>query len=115
MLDDHRLPTALEVAALLRRTEAEGGFATILRKGDADRGTILMLVRGRDGHVACIERMLDVAGAYRWQRTGPGESASSVEIAHFLEKRTRFDADGWAIELDVAEPERFIAETITMG
>jgi hypothetical protein len=42
---------------------------------------------------------------------GPGESASSTEIADFLAKRTRFDDDLWAIELDIADPERFIAET----
>ena len=29
----------------------------------------------------------------------------------FLAKRTRFDPDLWAIELDIADPERFIAET----
>ncbi len=34
-----------------------------------------------------------------------------MEIADFLARRTRFDDDLWAIELDIADPERFIAET----
>ena len=34
-----------------------------------------------------------------------------MEIAEFLAKRARFDEDSWAVELDIAEPERFIAET----
>jgi hypothetical protein len=38
-----------------------------------------------------------------------------VEIADFLARRARFDEDLWAIELDIAEPERFIAETTSMG
>ena len=54
-------------------------------------------------------------GAYRWQAVGPAEISSSDEIRDFLAKRTRFDADLWAIELDVAEAEQFIAETTTSG
>ena len=62
-----------------------------------------------------LERILDFDGTYRWERVGPDDSASSTEIADFLARRTRFDEDLWAIELDIAEPERFIAETKLMG
>jgi len=61
--------------------------------------------------MACLERVLKLDGSYGWQPAGPAESASSAEIADFLAKRTRFDEDIWAIELDIADPERFIAET----
>jgi hypothetical protein len=46
---------------------------------------------------------------------GPADSAGSTEIRDFLVRRTRFDEDFWAIELDIAEPERFIAETTAAG
>lgn len=59
--------------------------------------------------------MLDLGGIYRWQRTGPADSASSMEIADFLARRARFDEDLWAIELDIADAERFIAETTSAG
>jgi hypothetical protein len=55
--------------------------------------------------------MLTGDGTYQWQAVGPAESASSDEIAGFLARRTRFDEDLWAIELDIADAERFIAET----
>lgn len=84
----------------------------VTRKGDPERGSLLIFIRGRSGHVTCLERVLNAGGGYQWQRTGPSESASSVEISDFLAKRARFDEDLWAIELDIAEPERFIAETI---
>ena len=35
-------------------------------------------------------------------------------VADFLAKRARFDTDFWAIELDIAAPERFIAETTAL-
>jgi hypothetical protein len=52
---------------------------------------------------------------YRWTVTGPPESASSTQIADFLARRARFDEDSWAVELDIADPERFIAETTSAG
>ena len=101
---------------MLRRIQAQGDFATILKKGDPHRGTLLLLVTSRGRHAVCLERALDFStGGYRWQAIGPTESASSEEMADFLQKRARFDADGWVIELDIADPERFIAETTSQG
>jgi hypothetical protein len=111
-----RLPAHLEVASLLRRVQAGGGFGTVLRKGDPERGSIVMVITSRGEHFACFERMLSLGAAgYEWQPTGPAESASSIEIADFLARRARFDEDCWALELDIAEPERFIAETTHLG
>jgi hypothetical protein len=99
----------------LRRTAADGGFATVIRKGDEERGSLLLFVANRGTHVACLERVLNLDGSYRWQRVGPGESASSIEIRDFLRRRARFDEDLWAVELDIADAERFIAETTFEG
>jgi hypothetical protein len=95
--------------------QADGGFATVIRRGDDERGSLLLLVSSRGRHMACLERVLKLDGSYGWQLVGPAESASSAEIADFLAKRARFDEDIWAIELDIADPERFIAETTSAG
>jgi len=86
-----------------------------LKRGDAERGSLLLLISSRGKHIACLERILGLDGSYRWQSAGPSDSAGSVEIADFLARRARFDEDLWAIELDIAEPERFIAETTSAG
>jgi hypothetical protein len=86
-----------------------------VKKGDPDRGSLLIFVVSRGRHVACLERALGADGEYRWERAGPPESASSPDIADFLARRARFDEDLWAIELDIADPERFIAETTSAG
>jgi hypothetical protein len=112
---NERLPAHVEAAGLLRRVAAEGGFAAVIRKGDSERGTLLLLISSRGRHVACLERMLSVDGSYRWQAVGPAESASSIDVTDFVSRRARFDEDMWAIELDIAEPERFIAETTAAG
>ncbi|MBA2467080.1 MAG: DUF1491 family protein [Sphingomonas sp.] len=114
-MSNDRLAANLEVAGLVRRAEAAGDFAAVLKKGDPDRGALLLMISSRGPHVACLERRSSSAGGDLWDRVGPSESASSTEIAEFLAKRTRFDADLWAIELDIADAERFIAETTSMG
>ena len=86
-----------------------------MKRGDEERGSLLLFVTSRGRHLACLERVLNIDGTYGWQRSGPAESASSAEIADFLAKRTRFDEDLWAVELDIADPERFIAETTSAG
>jgi hypothetical protein len=86
-----------------------------MRKGDPERGSLLMVISSRGDHVAILERVLDLGtGDYQW-RASDGDESSSQEIADFLAKRARFDPDLWAIELDIADPERFIAETTRSG
>ena len=114
-MSKERLPASVEAAGLIRRAEGQGDFATILKKGDPDRGAILLVVSSRGRHVACLERTLVLDGGYQWRNVGPSESAGSDEILDFLAKRTRFDADLWAIELDIADAERFVAETRLTG
>jgi hypothetical protein len=76
---------------------------------------LLLCISSRGRHHACLERILDLGGEYKWQAAGPGDSASSTDVSQFVDRRARFDEDLWAIELDIAEPERFIAETTALG
>ena len=99
-MSNERLPSAVEASGLIRRVEAGGDFATIIKTGDPDRGALLLVISSRGRHVGCLERTLTLDGAYLWQSLGPEESSGS------LAKRTRFDTDLWAIELDIAEAER---------
>ena len=96
--------------------QAAGDFATVIRKGDPERGSLLLLVTSRGRHVACLERVLDLDGGYRWQAVAArriggfrGNRPISSPSAHGS------TTDLWAIELDIAEPERFIAETTAAG
>jgi hypothetical protein len=99
----------------LRRVAAAGDFATVLRKGDPERGSLLIFVTNRGQNIAILERVLSLDGAYQWQATKAAESPGSEDMVNFLARRARFDEDFWAIELDIAHPERFIAETTRLG
>lgn len=111
----HRLSASVDAAGLCRRAESKGGFAAILHRGDPERGSLLLVIRERGQYLTCLERMLSLDGSYAWARTGPAAPAGEPELTEFLKRRTRFDEDSWLIELDVAHPERFIAETTASG
>ena len=106
-----RLPAHIEVAAIMRRAEAEGGFAMVLRKGDPDRGTVTLVVQQRGEFRGFLERELGPSFTYEWNF----KPAGSESVSELVARRERFDTDFWLIELDVAEPERFIAETTHSG
>jgi hypothetical protein len=110
------LNASLEATALMRRVQSEGGSATLLRRGDFERGSLMLIVTSRSRHICCLQRQLNLSsGNYSWNQFGPSENADSQEVARFLLDQARFDPDLWQIELDVPSPERFIAETNIAG
>lgn len=111
--DQPRLAAGFEASAFVRRAEAEGGFGTVLHRGDAERGTLLLAIAERGQHVVCLARSLSSNG-YEWIRVGPPPADSAI-LGSFLEKRRRNDPDEWQIELDIPSAERFIAETSAAG
>jgi hypothetical protein len=110
-----RLPAQLEAAALVRQAEAEGGFGAIVKRGDPDRGALVLLIAHRGQHHACLERALSPSGDYRWETVGPAAGSDGASLADWSQKRVRFDEDLWLIELDIPDPERFVAETTAQG
>jgi hypothetical protein len=110
-----RLPAHVEATGFLRSAEQAGGFGAVLRKGDPERGSLVLLVGSRGEHFGCLERSLASDGGYRWQQVGPLHGAGTETIADWSQKRARFDPDLWLIELDIPSPERFIAETTSQG
>jgi len=109
-----RLASSVLVAALLRRAEAEGGFGTIVAKGDATAGTVAVVLLERGQNPRLFERLLQPDGRYAWQESRPAEPGEAG-VQTLLERRRRFDPDLWIVELDIAAPERFAAEMNKVG
>jgi hypothetical protein len=107
-----RLPTALLVSALLRRIESAGGFAAVLHKGDPTGGVILVQCLERGRFCGLFERFSDLDGRRTLARIGPPDGSQHTEIEDYIGRRRRSDPDLWLIELDIADAERFAAETL---
>lgn len=107
-----RLVSSMMVSALLRRAQAEGGFGTVLAKGDPTAGAIGVVLLERGEKPLYFERLLQSDGTYSWQRSAGPDAA---EVAAAIERRRRFDPDLWIVELDIASAERFAAEMNLVG
>lgn len=110
-----RLPAKLLVSALVRRVEQAGGFATILAKGEEMGGVILIQTSERGRFTGLYERMFDLDGRPRLSHCGPAPESEPAALSLYIDRRRAADPDLWLIELDVAEAERFAAETICGG
>lgn len=105
-----RLPTHLQVSALIRRVEGEGGFATVLARGDRDSGTLMVVLSDRGSLSTAYERMPQVDGSRRWRVSRQQEADAPLVFGEYLERRKAQDRDLWIVELDVRDGERFIEE-----
>ena len=102
------LATGVAVSVMLRRTQDAGGFGTVLAKGGAENGGILVLCLERGLPAALLERQLGAKFTYEWRATGP---ESPEKWPDYVAARQKSDPDLWVIELDVTDSQRFVAET----
>jgi hypothetical protein len=111
-LIEPRLTSEIQVSALKRLAEAGGDFATVLRKGDATSGTILLigLIRGRNPIL--FERFPLLDGKAAWEPVTAQIDENEAEVAGYCQRRTASDPDLWVVELDVASTERL---TLLLG
>lgn len=106
-----RLSTDIWVYALLRRAELAGAFATLLRKGDARGGAVL---------VKSIDRKTGEARLWAEATRGDGEAvwmqpvASTVEadLDAYIARAARIDPDVWVVEIEDADGRRFLTEAV---
>lgn len=104
-----RLPAHLEVSGILRAVDAQGGFATVIEKGEHDAGTILILTMERGNNARLWERMPQLDGSRTYVVTKTQDPEKPEELTEYLARRKRQDSDIWIVELDVPNPERFVA------
>ena len=103
-----RLPAHLEVAGLIRRVEAAGGFGMVLNKGERDAGTILVVLMEKGENSRLYERMPSLDGSRKWALSKVQDTENRIEFLEYLDRRRSQDPDSWLVELDIQDGERFI-------
>lgn len=105
-----RLPAQLEASAILRLAESQGGFGAVLAKGERDAGTILLVTTCRGTAATLYERMPALDGSRSFVATKAENPENRQDFGEYLARRRQQDPDIWLIEVDIADPERFIAQ-----
>ncbi len=104
-----RLATSVWVAALLRRTHARGAFGTIVRKGDAESGAVILLQRARDGGTTAWARVAQ-GGASIWATAAQSPPHNTASVDDYLARQECYDPDLWIVELVIDEIQLLVAE-----
>jgi hypothetical protein len=97
--EDGRLITDLWISAHRRVAEAEGVPVTVVRRGDRERGTVLLKINRLDGTCEVLTQIRHL-GRPAWSRgTGPAPVPEG-EADRYIERQLRFDPDLWVIEIE---------------
>jgi hypothetical protein len=87
---------------VLRMGQADGRFAAVLRRGDADSGGVLTVLRGRRG-LSVLSQVRTADGQPAWLRaTGPDPVDQATADA-YVARQIGFDPDIWVLEFEVAD------------
>lgn len=93
-----RLKTEFWVQATLRRCLN----GVVLRRGDADAGGVIAVLRGRQG-LAVFSRVTDAEGEPAWLRAIGPEPLGEAEADAYVARQTQRDPDLWVIEVEAAD------------
>lgn len=104
-----RVAAHMQVDAIRRLCEAQGGFATVLAKGDRIAGDILIIYPESRGNPCILRRSVRWEGPPSWAETESQAFENERELEDFLSLKRKIDPDIWLIELDVPDRERFTA------
>ena len=105
------LSTDLWAAALIRRAELAGAFATVARKGDARAGTVIVKAFDTSSRRARLySEAFGPDGERLWMQ--PVESEVESELDEYLARQVGYDPDLWVVEIEDREGRHFITERV---
>lgn len=97
-MSDPRVKAKLWVQMALRMGDIDGRPGAILRRGDADAGGILVVLRGREGRLCVLSQVRAGDGQSAWMRaTGP-DSVDEDTADGYIERQVQRDPDLWVLE-----------------
>jgi hypothetical protein len=98
-MSDNRLPTEFWVQSQLRRLGASGVGAYLLRRGDTERGAVIVRLAERQG-TRILTQVRDLNGRLTWMAAKDGAVLSNEEADAYVDRAVARDYDLWVIEVE---------------
>ena len=107
------VPTGLWVSALVRRAQLGGAFATIVHRGDDERGDVLVKVTTARGKAQLYGPAFAPDGPQEFERLPAGvHDPAEAEVDEAINKRMKYDRDLWVIEIEDRAGQHFLTEKV---
>jgi hypothetical protein len=94
------LPTDFLVSATLRRCHSENTPAFLVRRGDAERGTILLKLNRLAGGIELWSQIRNLDGEVSWLQALQAQAVGESEANAYVEKAIGRDPDLWVVEVE---------------
>jgi len=94
-----RLKAGIWVSMALRMGNGSGRYGAVLRRGDADAGGILVVLRGQLG-VSVLAQARTAEGAPAWNRATGKDPVEQAAADAYVERQVKFDPDLWVLEFE---------------
>lgn len=104
------LNSDLWVGALIRRAQIEGASATVVRKGDARAGTVIVKAYNTSERTARLySEAFGQDGERLWIQPVSGTES---ELDAYIERQRTYDPDIWVVEVEDRQGRHFIVEKV---
>ena len=94
-----RLKPEIWVKAQLRLCDRAGIAFTVLRRGDADGGSVMMKIIDGEGRAQVLSQTTAPSGGLAWLRPLGPEPVEESEADAYLARQREFDPDIWLLEI----------------
>jgi hypothetical protein len=82
--------------------DLDGRAGVVLRKGDADSGGVLAVLRGRDGLVV-LSQVRAGDATLAWMRGTGADPVDQAAADAYVARQARYDPDLWVLEFDAPD------------
>lgn len=99
-MTEERLPTELWVQVHLRRCSAAATPAALVRRGEAERGTVLLKVNQLEAGCRILTQARDLDGKLGWLAALGGGLVPEADADAYIARAVDRDPDLWVIEIE---------------
>lgn len=97
----------------MRRAQLAGAFATIVHRGDTERGDVLVKVRDERGAAWAYAPAFAGGEQTEFERLPAGvERPEEAVVDELIGKRLKYDRDLWVVEIEDREGRHFLTEKV---
>jgi len=98
-MSEPRVKVGIWVSAALRMADIAGKPGVVVRKGDADAGGVIAVLRGRSG-VMVLSQVRTGSGEPAWMRATGAAPVDDPAADAYIARQVARDPDLWVVEFE---------------